>query len=74
MTTTVHPLQIRCLEHLPNLAQSQCCDLKIEKSSGRRWWLCRLSKGQTDHRITIEKYDSTTHTWVTAQVFTDKEH
>lgn len=71
MATTVHPLQIRCIAHLPNLARSQCCDLKIETSNGKRWWLCRLPAGRTDHRIVIEKY--TCNTWQTANVFTDKE-
>lgn len=72
--TTAHSLQVRTLKHLPNIAQGQCCDLKIENmSTGERWWLCRLLPGNTDHRITVESYNDKNSGWETKQVFTDQE-
>jgi hypothetical protein len=71
MAATAHSLQIRSIAHLPTISIGQCCDLKIETDSGERWWLCRLPVGQTDHRITVERY--TAGRWETTQVFADKE-
>lgn len=72
--TTAHSLQVRTLEARVTLAQGQCCDLKIENNgTGERWWLCRIPAGSTDHRITIENYNSKTGSWETQQVFTDPE-
>jgi hypothetical protein len=71
MATIAHTLQLRSLAHLPAISRGQCCDLKIE-TSGERWWLCRLPVGKTDHRITIEKFNSTTGAWEDTHVFVDK--
>lgn len=73
MNSYVHPLQLRSVIGMPTISSSQCCDLKIETHSGERWWLCRLPRNHTDHRITIEKYNPVTSRWETTHVFTDKE-
>lgn len=72
MATPVHSLQLRSLAYLPTLDRRQCCDLKLETDSGERWWLCRLPKKRSDHRVTIEKYNNQTETWETKRVFTDR--
>lgn len=69
---TTHSLQIRNLSNRPTLSTGQCCDLKLETDSGERWWLCRLRPGETNHRITVEKYNNSISKWETTQVFTDK--
>lgn len=72
-TAPAHSLQIRTLADRPTLAQSQCCDLKLEDSHGDRWWLCRLDPGHTDHRITIERYNPADGTYTTSNTYTDPE-
>lgn len=72
MATTVHSLQVRSLAAMPTISIGQCCDLKIETNDEERWWLCRLPKGGTDHRITVEKYNPHDRKWETIQVFVDK--
>jgi hypothetical protein len=69
---TVHSLQLRSVIGLPTISYGHCCDLKIETAAGERWWLCRLPPGRTDHRITLEKYNTATNTWEATHVFTDK--
>lgn len=73
MNAYVHPLQLRSVAGMPTISSSQCCDLKIETQSGERWWLCRMPRNETDHRITVEKYNTDTSQWETTHVFVDKE-
>ena len=72
MVTTVHSLHKRTLRCLPALTQGECCDLKII-SGDRRWWLCRMPRGATNHRIIIEEYNRTQDAWNVASVLIDEE-
>lgn len=72
MTAVAHSLQLRTLRARPTIATRGCCDLKIEDEHGSRWWLCH--NAASDHRITVEKYDPTTATYITTDVFVDEEN
>lgn len=70
---TTNSLQLRTLKARPTLATGQCCDLKLEDGAGDRWWLCRMTPGETDHRVTVEAYQPATGGWATRTIYRDPE-